>query len=1272
MADKINRLPSWLIEDLEGIDERLDITGRFSDKQKIIDLHSKRILDMQIEIDYLSGRVSSNSNQYIERFINENFTKQEGVLKPATLMDDNDLNNNWKYLPNESLNYQYGLLKPKLMEYVLEFRDKFDITNIGLSDKNAMSCYDSQKDCIWLLTDDGSGNGCITKLSSLMKDGQVYVHANYYIPNSASTWVGIDSDGQFLYLLEYGQGGGLGGHISQLRINDDDTLGESENTYSNGSVMGVDVTDFHNNVCNDNTNLVNGGSEYANDVVIWDNDHIMILNCDGTTNIELTAIGKSSSGFEPATETDKTGLEIFVGGSDSNYRSICKSGNNIYIRMNDATDNVRLIYKFNITTDIDSSDVFHKSSGRFQAENTDDSDGSLEGISINKDGDFLEIRATSNGKYIAKRALVDAKVAENQIVGEILTTDGGTDDNRSVCVDGNYIWYSANNSNDNAVRIYRREISTGIETYITINSGDWDYVYGMCVADVSGTDYFFLIGYDGAAHVSRAIDRSTFEGALGGTLDIGTSGNSFTSYPDEEQHGITSDGTYLYIINDTTDSIDRWTLASTPAISEDDYIVLPAAGNNWIGIEYNNGKFYISEFITGAQNNIYVIDDSPKIIGTPNWYLVHIHRDPTRYTTNGLMYLSIKNNDLYILESNSMRIYVMKTVDDPSAMQLQTFINTNNILLSDEFSCTTKIKKRYFDPEDYTENMRMDPNDNNIPQYSYAYHEGTVDLSSGFDWSSTPQDFNIDDGGGIDNVTLTANCADLATVISHVNSRLTAAGSNAEAYDAGSNHVGIRLTVSGTMSLSAGGTDALPTIGWTSGNYIEYDEVTMPSRVNVPNFYFQVWGYSDNGITIAGLDEFLSDISASGMPRRDVRKINVRHYEAGTDNLIMSGQKTYDVKIIDDMIFLCGTGSIQWNPLSMIDLKTGEAWNFSDTTIYKYNGRLVNRNEGEGWAGVATSTINVGETGLFKMSGKTFKKEDDTSYNKQNPTTYLAAGTNSQGTDLLVIDWINGKRIPTRIWNNIFNNTTAGIRGILLPDSGELIAGNYAANGQIYKYNRPVWEIQSDNEADHKLVFTADNYVSDIAPNSYCFKTPTGEWRHIITVGISNAAPGTSQYYGVVLVDIEKEEEEIIWRALNGSTAYYFFNVDAFEERIFAIHSRLSLTDGGLIAKKLKFDDGEGSGEWFNYWTLEYWAGSYYFDRPKFTLFQSGDSGECRAMRFSPNHNILMVGSTNTGIQMLHYYNNDNSRHKSIDLDVNAPNQFVYSKMAILPGSFEE
>ena len=104
-----------------------------------------------------------------------------------------------------------------------------------------------------------------------------------------------------------------------------------------------------------------------------------------------------------------------------------------------------------------------------------------------------------------------------------------------------------------------------------------------------------------------------------------------------------------------------------------------------------------------------------------------------------------------------------------------------------------------------------------------ATHTGTADLSTGYDWASTNEDFSIDvNGAGAVTINLTTLTTDVATTVTAINNALVAAGvEGVEAFASGVN-VGIRTLFNGTgqsFILATGTTDALVTLGWSAATY---------------------------------------------------------------------------------------------------------------------------------------------------------------------------------------------------------------------------------------------------------------------------------------------------------------------------------------------------------------------------------------------------------------------------------------------------------------------
>ena len=111
-----------------------------------------------------------------------------------------------------------------------------------------------------------------------------------------------------------------------------------------------------------------------------------------------------------------------------------------------------------------------------------------------------------------------------------------------------------------------------------------------------------------------------------------------------------------------------------------------------------------------------------------------------------------------------------------------------------------------------------------------AIHIGTADLSTGYDWSTTNETFNISvNGGSTTTVTLDTATTDVVTTVTEVNNALGAASvSGVEAFADG-NNIGIRTTIAGgdqSFVLSSG-TGALTTLGWSTGTYTGSDGTNL-------------------------------------------------------------------------------------------------------------------------------------------------------------------------------------------------------------------------------------------------------------------------------------------------------------------------------------------------------------------------------------------------------------------------------------------------------------
>jgi len=449
---------------------------------------------------------------------------------------------------------------------------------------------------------------------------------------------------------------------------------------------------------------------------------------------------------------------------------------------------------------------------------------------------------------------------------------------------------------------------------------------------------------------------------------------------------------------------------------------------------------------------------------------------------------------------------------------------------------------------------------------------------------------------------------------------------------------------------------------------------------DVPDMNYMAVGYGDNGISILHLDEFLSDVSSSGLPRRDPSKIRVQHYKEGSINNLIAvvACVVYAIYIEKDMIFVGSNGYY----LTIIDLQSGKT-TVCHSAVYSgqyYDGTLTERNDANGWAGTYNAELNISSVAR-KFHARTFIQDDPSDYKGANPATFVAVGTDG-GTELLRIDWDenNNNRTPVRIWNNLANDVSMGARAVWIAPSGTLFMGDYAVNGSIKYYNIPVWEINEDQGADVTEVDSdlCGGVVVDISPNSRYWKTISGDDRHQLIVGTDGDGSAKG---GIQIVDVENETLENIWN-VEVATSYEYTSIDNYEDLAFG--ARLTSSFQGFdIFKKLRFRD-ELDTYYRNQWTHMKTSGG--FDgstepagitektRPMFTrmpiAYSTINPGEYQ-VRYSPEHGILSFVEKTASVpnQIFHFPNMDQCIHVSETFDCDNPSQAHYIQNAILPES---
>ena len=139
-----------------------------------------------------------------------------------------------------------------------------------------------------------------------------------------------------------------------------------------------------------------------------------------------------------------------------------------------------------------------------------------------------------------------------------------------------------------------------------------------------------------------------------------------------------------------------------------------------------------------------------------------------------------------------------------------------------------------------TYDYQVKPNDLTFATYeividpaSPAEVVGTSDLSSGHDWQNYNADFIINVNGTEATINFTTNYSVIDDIINEINTQIPA---GAEAFNNGSDYLGIRTTATGslqTFTLTTGTNDALSTLGLTADTYSGTDAINASQDINL-------------------------------------------------------------------------------------------------------------------------------------------------------------------------------------------------------------------------------------------------------------------------------------------------------------------------------------------------------------------------------------------------------------------------------------------------------
>ncbi|RPH39815.1 MAG: hypothetical protein EHM87_23430, partial [Burkholderiales bacterium] len=632
--------------------------------QERIENAENKIADLIIETSIITGRQSLASDYMVELFKDTN--NINAAATEADVMDKNDFNQNWIESSDSllGLKYKQGYARPAKQYYKMELIDRYDLTGVGQINKNAISAYDSTRDCYWLLTNKGTcdvGAGEIIQLDSSLSDGKVIVKNRWWInkqgaPSTAAlTGIEVDETNNLLLIVACGNGAttNISG-VGAFTINTNGTLGLK--SVVPGGTLTLDPATNGTNTY-DNSAWGNVTTNYfANDICIWDTDTYVMLCRDDVSDpapMILQGInrgGMAGGSFGSSWLFPVTGLEYIIRGNDEVHCGIHKNGNDVWITMNDGGLDNRFIYYINITKDLglvgpgDLGCNLVSISGRFESSSFIDFTMAYQayGITTSKEGNVLEIisTGTSEGQYIAKRAWVNSLWAENQ-VSEIFSghsniVPGVLRNTLATPVDmyveaNRYVWIADYNVTATQVDLYRIDlkltdvIDADYKAARIINAG-FVGIYGI-TADETNDRLYILTGalatrtiYYGS--LSAFIALMTNEANPGANITLGTtwgtimSGAAVFSNPADSRIGLAydTDRQELLILNSTNNTIERFNQLCTAIAGTPYNLHTPGGSGTWGSLAYKN-------------NSIFIIDrQSLSTIGNVTWQMSLTHQ----------------------------------------------------------------------------------------------------------------------------------------------------------------------------------------------------------------------------------------------------------------------------------------------------------------------------------------------------------------------------------------------------------------------------------------------------------------------------------------------------------------------------------------------------------------------------------------------------------------------------------------------------------------------
>lgn len=420
-------------------------------------------------------------------------------------------------------------------------------------------------------------------------------------------------------------------------------------------------------------------------------------------------------------------------------------------------------------------------------------------------------------------------------------------------------------------------------------------------------------------------------------------------------------------------------------------------------------------------------------------------------------------------------------------------------------------------------------------QDTHGQVEGNIDLSTGHDWSSSPESFLVKYNTGSDaTISLDQNCANLAAIISMINDDMPV---GTEAYDAGSNHIGLRTTVAGQgETITVTEISGLITLGIEEGTY--YGANALDNLVTMISADFP------EGVEAVNTDD--EHLTIRTVERGSVESFTL----VDVDALITLGLTAGTYTGLD-----AGSGVITGTTLSgTIDYETSELDITFDTA--PANGVTI-----------TTSYSQLFEIELYQGEFKTYELPMDVRTSDVTPLKTLQIGVGNGSLDNFSGTIINAKAGLIEILSNSTVVARDNGLGIINQISGSGVSGtvNYATGLVDVTYSTPPSVGTKIYVNYYGVVLSPSSLVSYVElPDDYSIVSEY--WINMYTY---NSQIGSQYIYTLAQVGVPRAraEDRLYWPRYSYKDRLRFYYGDG-------VYGRNPSQDGDILKVEYLITDG--------------------------------------------------------------------------------------------------